>query len=242
MKTPQMPLSAWFVAIGTVAVLLIGAFGNFSPANSQPKPAPDQAVANPAQSPLPPNLSPGMDEIIRMAQAHVDQSLILAYILNSNQHYIPTADEILYLSNLGLPQNVISALFKAAPSPPTQPRQVSIPAIPVVETPQLADTSGLYANPAPYGNWVQGLADTSNDRTLLAGNDIALDSLPDLADSSDSSVQLPPLCSPTPAPPLFVLYLPSSRRAFSAQTRIVHHLAFPGPSPVATSRASGNAR
>lgn len=204
MKTPPMPLYAWFVTIGALTVLLIGAFGNFNPAQSQPAPealvVPEATAAVPL--PIPPNLSPGMGEIIRMAQAHVDQSVILAYIQNSNEHYAPTGDELLLLSNLGLPQNVISELFKATPASPPAPSATPAPVPAVTSTAQLAD---IWLPPP----------DTGNDQSLLADNNYAPAFVPALSDSPTLSPQLPPLCYPATPPPPLVYYLASSARAFA---------------------------
>jgi hypothetical protein len=100
-----------------------------------------------------------MAEVIRLAESHVDPDVMLAFIQNSGQTYSPTADEILYLSHLGVPQTVIAALFPAqseqsntiiaATSAPTPA------AVPDTPPPQEA-TSNLFTEAlAPYGNWVQ---------------------------------------------------------------------------------------
>ena len=155
MKFPGLPTSAWLLAIGATATLLIGAFAHFDP-NSAPKAGPaitaaPAAVADqegPAESAgepdLPADLSPGLAEIIRMAQAHVDEGVILSYVQNSGQVYAPSADEILYLSDLGLSQNVIAALFKnklpEAP-PAAQGVMAAMPALPALAPPASAATA-----------------------------------------------------------------------------------------------------
>src|SRR5208282_4879674 len=118
--------------------LLIGAFARFDP-SAAPKAAPaaplvavasqDEAPEAAAEPNLPADLSPGLAEIIRLAQAHVGDGVILAYIQNSGQVYSPSAEEILYLSDLGLPQNVIAALFKDKP-PAALPGSPAIAAVP----------------------------------------------------------------------------------------------------------------
>ncbi len=173
MKFPGLPTSAWLLAIGATATLLIGAFAHFDP-NSAPKAGPaitaaPAAVADqegPAESAgepdLPADLSPGLAEIIRMAQAHVDEGVILSYVQNSGQVYAPSADEILYLSDLGLSQNVIAALFKnklpEAP-PAAQGVMAAMPALPALAPPASAATASdaafFYNSLAPYGSWVQ---------------------------------------------------------------------------------------
>jgi hypothetical protein len=178
MNTRNLPFSAWLVAIGAGAVLIIGAFAHFDPASS-PRPAvgelqspppltqdgpPAEVSGAPA---LPANLSPGVGEIIKLAQAHVGESVILAYVKNSGLVFSPTADEILYLSDLGLSQDVIGALVRTAspPTPPqnpqliaTEPAPASPPEtapVPASEPDAPAESGVFYNNLASYGAWVQ---------------------------------------------------------------------------------------
>jgi hypothetical protein len=97
-----------------------------------------------------------MAEVIRLAESHVDPGVILAYIQTSGQTYSPTADEILYLSHLGVPQNVIAALFPAQSAQPVATAE-AIPAASLPETapPQDTTTDVFTDALAPYGNWVQ---------------------------------------------------------------------------------------
>lgn len=182
MNTRNLPASALLVVIGAAAILFIGAFAHFDPSSSlhpaaaapanPPSPAqvepPDEAAAEP---PLPAHLSPGLSEIIKLAQAHVDESLILAYIKNSHQAFAPTSQEILYLSDLGLSQDVIGALVQtappagplqpsppmpAAPAPPATPALASAEPPPAVVQPEAdASASPFYNELAPYGSWMQ---------------------------------------------------------------------------------------
>lgn len=56
--------------------------------------------------------SPGVDEVVKLYQANVEESVMLAYIDGSNVAYSPGADEILYLNDIGLPQKVIEAMIQ----------------------------------------------------------------------------------------------------------------------------------
>jgi hypothetical protein len=162
--------SIWLLLFGTASVLLIGAFARFDgsgPANdpAADAPAPPPAVvrtafSEPALSPatassvalaLPADLSPGLAEIIKLAQAHIPEDTILAYIQNSGQTYNPSAEEILYLSDLGLSDKVVGALLNkpdaavaAAAAPPAPPA-----AAPAAETPPAppAGNAGTMAGP-----------------------------------------------------------------------------------------------
>jgi hypothetical protein len=177
MNTRNLPTSVLLLSIGAGAVLLIGAFARFDPASSShaaaPAPTPpplaqDDPPTEAAGEPsLPANLSPGLAEIIKLAQAHVDESVILAYIKNSGQVFSPTADEILYLSDLGLSQDLIGTLVKTAPlataAPAPQetaaaPAPVATPAGPPLppNQPQPNASAGVFYNDlASYGTWEQ---------------------------------------------------------------------------------------
>jgi hypothetical protein len=76
----------------------------------------------------PANLSPGLQEIVKLARAGMSDDVILAYIKNSGASYKMSADDILYLKDQGVSQNAILALLRAkatdnensagAPAPP----------------------------------------------------------------------------------------------------------------------------
>ncbi|MGO8701945.1 MAG: DUF6600 domain-containing protein [Limisphaerales bacterium] len=171
MKSPALSSYVWLIAIGATAVLLVGAFARFDPSASAKIDLPAGSDAFAAAAPeaagepaLPANLSPGLAEIIRLAQAHVEEGVILSYIQNSGQVYTPSAEEILYLSDLGLPQNVIAALFKDRPAPPA-PEAAPLasgvasrtPPGPDSASPATAapDSNFFYNDLAPYGAWVE---------------------------------------------------------------------------------------
>jgi hypothetical protein len=155
--------SPWFVAVGASAVLLIGALAHFDPvAPASPTFPPSATIIaeekfvpeSEAGPPLPADSSPSMFEVIRLAESHVDSGVILAFIQNSGQTYSPTADDILYLSRLNVPQNVIAALF---PRPLPQPAAIAETApAEVPDAPPQDANSNVFAEAlAPYGNWVQ---------------------------------------------------------------------------------------
>jgi hypothetical protein len=176
MSAPISRGSAGLLSVGAVAILLLGAFTRSDPAAMPPallaeNPA-DVAVEAAGEPELPTGLSLGLAEIFRLAQAHVDENVILAFIRNSGQTYSPTADQILYLSDLGLSQNVIAALFKqktpaspeaissvaAATDATGAPTPVAFPELPSLNTPlagQGANKGPFYDALAPYGTWTQ---------------------------------------------------------------------------------------
>jgi hypothetical protein len=59
------------------------------------------------------NFSPGVQEVVRLSQAHMSDEVILSYIKNSGTSYNLSADDILYLNGQGVSQAVFRALLKA---------------------------------------------------------------------------------------------------------------------------------
>ena len=147
--------SIWLLLFGAASVLLIGAFARFdsggqpdNTAASAPAPpitareeipGPDLSATVPARGArtMPVDLSAGLAEIIKMAQARIPEDTILAYIQNSGETYNPSADEILYLTDLGVSDRVIKALLNRPQAVlADNPVQAAPPAdIPAPETP-----------------------------------------------------------------------------------------------------------
>src|SRR3989442_1488046 len=87
------------------------AVANASPGPLQPAP---KAVA------APPVLSPGVDEVVQLAQADVGDEVLMAYVENSPAEYKLKVDEILYLHDLGLSAQVIAAMVRHSQALPEQ--------------------------------------------------------------------------------------------------------------------------
>jgi hypothetical protein len=62
--------------------------------------------------PLGTHVSPWLYEIQRFAQAGVDEGVILSYVANSAGTFNLTADQVIYLKNLGVSPQVISAMIQ----------------------------------------------------------------------------------------------------------------------------------
>ncbi|HKS38474.1 MAG TPA: DUF6600 domain-containing protein, partial [Verrucomicrobiae bacterium] len=69
-----------------------------------------EPVAKPITAP--PTLSSGVEEIVQLAQASVGDDVLLAYIENSSANYNLKVEEILYLHDLGLSAQVVSAMVR----------------------------------------------------------------------------------------------------------------------------------
>jgi hypothetical protein len=114
----------------------------------------------PAASTLPPDIDPNspLAQVVSLAQAGVEQSVILNYINNSTGLFNLNADQIIYLNDLGVPSEIINDMMQrdqqleqagAAP-PPTQP----VAATETTAQPAEVTVNYFYDTLAPYGGWV----------------------------------------------------------------------------------------
>ncbi|HZR21100.1 MAG TPA: DUF6600 domain-containing protein, partial [Verrucomicrobiae bacterium] len=126
----------------------------------------------------PPAVSPAAAEVVRLAEAGTSDDVILAYIQNSTGTFELSADQILYLRDIGVSSPVITAMLgrdsvlrgQPAPStpapaapvvqaPPPEPAPVSAPLVPepaptYVSSPP-PEVGYFYDGLSPYGTWVQ---------------------------------------------------------------------------------------
>jgi hypothetical protein len=149
------------VVMLAMATLVASAVQNSS-AQTEPG-APDASAVSPAA--MPSDILPDspLAQIIRLAQAGVDESIMMAYVTNSGSAFNLTSDQIIYLKDLGLPNEVVTAMIqrdqqlgattKATPAPPVPapeaPPQTEAPVPPVQVT-----QNYFYDTLSPYGGWV----------------------------------------------------------------------------------------
>lgn len=93
------------------------------PTNSQ-SPLPDPEVAEaaienaPAKVVAPPRLAPDVPlsqtaaEVVKLAQAGVDQGVMLAFVTNSSYVFALNSDDIIYLNDVGVPEPVVTAMLQ----------------------------------------------------------------------------------------------------------------------------------
>ena len=76
-------------------------------------------------------------DVVKLAQAHQSDDVILAYVRNAGAAFNLTADEIIYLSNAGVSSPVIAALQAKGPAtpPPINPAPAPAPITPIAPTP-----------------------------------------------------------------------------------------------------------
>ncbi|HEY5232173.1 MAG TPA: DUF6600 domain-containing protein [Verrucomicrobiae bacterium] len=122
--------------------------------------AQDQPAPAPADAALPADIAPDsqLAQVVRLAQTGVNEAVILAFINNSGSPFNLTADQIIYLKDLGLPDDAVTAMIQrdqqlgatatAAPAPDTT-TQTETP-----EQPAEVTQNYFYDTLSPYGNWV----------------------------------------------------------------------------------------
>ena len=131
--------------------------------------APTQPV--PGDPPLPAGLKPSVSTLglIRLARAGVDEGMMLAYVTNSARPFTLSADEIIYLNDLGVPGVVVTAMIQRDQSLSAPPVATSSPPAPVPATPGDQPIvvgeepvppppeevpPDFYGPLAPYGTWI----------------------------------------------------------------------------------------
>jgi len=123
------------------------------------------------------NLSAPAKELIRLADSGQDKTALLTYVYNSAQPFHLTADHVIYLRDVGIDTEVITAMLKRdmsvtttpaaqsstnAPAPEAAaPVQEQAQEAPLVPTPDMtvadtapADVAPFYDSLSPYGSWV----------------------------------------------------------------------------------------
>jgi len=124
-----------------------------------------------------PNLPPGVQDVVKLVKAGLEEEVVLAQIRNTAAYYNLSADQLIYLHEQGVSQNEIKALlgtgasaFPANPAPPPAP-VVPVPAAPAPAAAPYSPAPAASAPPiepaaqpsglasfqlqlAPYGTWM----------------------------------------------------------------------------------------
>ena len=155
MKTRNFQSS--FLAIAAVAALAFTA-GNVAAQDSTAATAQPAAASQPA-----PQLSYGVPQVLQLVQAKISDGVIVNYIQNSGTIYSLKADEIVYLKQQGVSDNVLNAMLNqrsrltgstepasTTASPTAASVQTYAPAAPapaVIYVQQTAPSSTVYVIP-----------------------------------------------------------------------------------------------
>src|ERR1051325_4396224 len=74
--------------------------------------APAKVVSQPAPATQTANLNSTAAEVAKLAQAGVDDNVMMAYVTNSPHTFNLTADQIVYLNDIGVPGDVVTAMIQ----------------------------------------------------------------------------------------------------------------------------------
>ena len=112
------------------------------------------AVAGDIREQLPPAvppMSPGLNDVVRLAQSKMGDDVLLAYIARSGAAYNPTTEELVFLHDLGISDKVIAEILRRSPQSmaakdqkPTEPLN-----IPVVNAPKQTAATNIPVAAAP---------------------------------------------------------------------------------------------
>lgn len=172
-----------FLCVSAAAfALAVGGWPQSINAQTPPTPSATDTSVVPATPVLPPpNIVPGSPyaEVVRLTQAGVDESIITTYVQNSTSLFNLDSDKIIYLSNLGAPNTLVTAIMQrdqqlqqqfaanqaaqqaqqapppaqAAPAPETTPPNTT-DVTPPPAPDQPVTVNYFYNSLAPYGSWV----------------------------------------------------------------------------------------
>jgi hypothetical protein len=135
-------------------------------ASGNPPPAPGTAATNadgaPTSkiSPQPPALAPGVQSIVDLVHAQVGTAVLLEYVKNSTNTFEIQPDDLIYLKDIGVPDEVVTAMLQRTPggqapavpaeatAPVEAPAVASAPApAPAVEPATVVTGTSTYINP-----------------------------------------------------------------------------------------------
>ena len=77
----------------------------------------------------PTDLSPDVQEVLKLSQQHMDDSFITNYIISTGKLYKLSADDIIYLNNQGVSQGVINTLLETVSTAHNQPVAAAAPSM-----------------------------------------------------------------------------------------------------------------
>ena len=107
-----------------------------------------------------PQLTYGVSEILKLAQAKIGDDTIIAYIKNSRNSYGLDANQIIYLRQQGISDAVVTAMLNQ-PAPGLAVATPTSPAPQPVAASTATTASGSTATVAPTVTYVQTMPDTT---------------------------------------------------------------------------------
>ncbi len=140
---------------------------NFTKAQDPAPSTSNNALQTARSGVVPTNVPPGVAEVIRLAESGVGDDVVVAYIQNSQVTFNLSADDVLYLRDIGLSSPAITAMLNHDRTLRNQAPPNPVPTVPVEEPPPAEmepppvdsgaappDVNYFYNDLAPYGTWV----------------------------------------------------------------------------------------
>jgi hypothetical protein len=134
--------------------------------------APGQLISSPKTVPSNVKLSSPALEVVKLAQAGVDESVMLTFVTNSQNVFNLSSDDIIYLNDVGVPGTVVTAMLQRdqitrttsaniatapgapTPYPTTETTAPEPPPETVQPPPANVSYTYFYDSLSPYGSWV----------------------------------------------------------------------------------------
>lgn len=118
-------------------------------------------TARPAAT-VPASITPAVAAVLRLAESGVTDEVLIGYIKNVQTPFVLSADTILYLQDLGLSSQVLTAMlnrdselraYAPVPTPGVTPEPPAEVVAPNYDTNPPPDVSPYYISLYPYGTW-----------------------------------------------------------------------------------------
>src|ERR1035437_1341328 len=82
-----------------------------------------------------PSLPPGVQDVVKLVKAGLGEEVVLAHIRNAGASYTLSADQIIYIHDQGVTENVMKALLGSGSAAPAAPSAPAPAPAPVAATP-----------------------------------------------------------------------------------------------------------
>lgn len=114
--------------------------------------APGAVISTPSAASAVPSNNPQFNDMVKLAQAGVGETILMAYVTNSAGAFNVSPDDVVYLNDLGVPQTVVNAMLQrdqyftsVAAQPPAPPVYANPPS----PQPDYANTAPIPQAPPP---------------------------------------------------------------------------------------------
>ncbi|MGO8766402.1 MAG: DUF6600 domain-containing protein [Limisphaerales bacterium] len=129
---------------------------------AQTPPPPDQGTVTAdntsLQTELPSDVDPNspLAQVIHLAQSGVDESVLISYAGNSATPFNLTADQIVYLKDIGVPDTVVQSMIQRDQQLGAADNTAASPETAPETAPPTGDVTSdyFYGSLAPYGGWI----------------------------------------------------------------------------------------